>query len=181
MTLRKQLFNTAEVKAGIKRLAAAIHQEFHGQFGNVAVVGIHYQGVPLAKYIVNELRIMGEPSPQEGKLDITMYRDDINSRKILPMIRETIMPFDVNNRVIILVDDVLSSGRTIRAALDAITDYGRPALIRLAVLADRGNPEFPIRADYVGMRIAVPQEHKVAVRFEPDEMFQPGIYEIEWK
>ena len=81
---------------------------------------------------------------------------------------------------IILVDDVLSTGRTIRAALDAITDYGRPELIRLAVLVDRGNPEYPIRADYVGRQILLPDEHKVSVLFDEDGD-EAGIYEVNWK
>ena len=90
------------------------------------------------------------------------------------------IPFDVTGTRIILVDDVLSTGRTIRAALDAITDYGRPELIRLAVLVDRGNPEYPIRADYVGRQILLPDEHKVSVLFDEDGD-EAGIYEVNWK
>ena len=87
-------------------------------------------------------------------------------RKSLPSINETIIPFDINNRVIILADDVLQSGRTIRAALDAITDYGRPGLIRLAVLIDRGLREFPIQADFVGSRLDVPVGRRVKVKWQ---------------
>ena len=118
-------------------------------------------------------------APVLGKLDISMYRDDIGNRKRLPAIRETEIPFDVNGSSIILVDDVLSTGRTIRAALDALTDYGRAGSIRLAVLVDRGNIEFPIRADYVGMKSTPPEDQKIVVRFEADG--DPGIYAVKWE
>ena len=85
------------------------------------------------------------------------------------------------NIEIILVDDVLSSGRTIRAALDALTDFGRPGFIRLAVLVDRGEPEFPIRADYVGFKVTLPAERKVKVHFIENNGFQPGIYDVKWQ
>ena len=114
-------------------------------------------------------------------LDITMYRDDIGTRNLLPMIHETVIPFDVDDRIIILVDDVLSSGRTIRAALDALTDYGRPGLIRLAVLVDRGEPEFPIRADFVGFEVSLPAERKVLVNFETVDNVAAGIYDVNWQ
>jgi pyrimidine operon attenuation protein/uracil phosphoribosyltransferase len=109
-----------------------------------------------------------------------MYRDDIGTRNLLPMIHETVIPFDVNDKEIILVDDVLSTGRTIRAALDALTDYGRPGLIRLAVLVDRGEPEFPIRADFVGFDVSLPAERKVLVNFEDAESLEAGIYDVKW-
>ena len=108
-----------------------------------------------------------------------MYRDDIGNRDRLPLIKETIIPFDVNNQNIILVDDVLSTGRTIRAALDALTDYGRPGLIRLAVLVDRGEPEFPIRADFVGTQIQLPQDYKILVNFDEDDS-KTGIFAAQW-
>jgi pyrimidine operon attenuation protein/uracil phosphoribosyltransferase len=109
-----------------------------------------------------------------------MYRDDIGMRNSLPVINETKIPFDVNSVPVILVDDVLSTGRTIRAALDAVTDYGRPPLIRLAVLVDRGNHEFPISADYAGVAVKVGEGKKVIVEFAEAEGTD-GIYEIEWK
>ena len=110
-----------------------------------------------------------------------MYRDDFGTRDILPMINETEIPFDVSDKEIILVDDVLSSGRTIRAALDALTDFGRPGFIRLAVLVDRGEPEFPIRADYVGFNVSLPADRKVKVFFAENNGFQPGIYDVKWQ
>jgi len=181
MTFRKQLFSAAEIAAGVRRLADGICREFGADFEDAAVVGIHHQGVPLARLICGELKKEYGKAPLFGELDITMYRDDIGSRRLLPMIKETNIPFDVNDRTIILVDDVLSSGRTIRAALDALNDYGRPGLIRLAVMVDRGEPEYPIRADYTGMCVQLPPERKVVVRFAADSEYDEGIYEIDWK
>lgn len=174
-----KLFSAAEITAAVTKIADAIGTEFKGSFSDCALVGIHQQGVPLAEMICDELRKKYGSAPVIGKLDISMYRDDIGNRKRLPAIRETDIPFDVNGSSIILVDDVLSTGRTIRAALDALTDYGRAGLIRLAVLVDRGNPEFPIRADYVGVYCTPSEDQRVVVRFEEDG--DPGIYAVTWE
>ena len=174
-----KLFSAEEIAAAVTKIADAIGSEFNGSFNDCALVGIHQQGVPLAAMICEELRKKYGTAPLIGKLDISMYRYDIGNRKRLTAIRETEIPFDVNGSSIILVDDVLSTGRTIRAALDALTDYGRAGMIRLAVLVDRGNPEFPIRADYVGLFAAPPEDQKVVVRFEEDG--EPGIYAVKWE
>ena len=174
-----ELFSAANIGEAVESIAAGIGEEFKGNFSECALVGIHQQGVPLAVRIRERLLKRYGTAPVLGKLDISMYRDDIGNRMRLPPIRETEIPFDVNGTSIILVDDVLSTGRTIRAALDALTDYGRANLIRLAVLVDRGNPEFPIRADYVGFAAHPPEKMKVVVRFEEDG--DPGIYAVEWK
>ena len=118
--------------------------------------------------LVAAIAARGGKAPVLGKLDVTMYRDDIGLRRTLPLIRETVIPFNLEGAKVILVDDVLSSGRTIRAALDALTSYGRPALIRLAVLIDRNHPEYPIRPDYVGMRIELPADRKIVVSLPED-------------
>ncbi len=180
MPLQKQLFPAADMDAAIVRMAAAIAAAFPPTGGSCALVGIHQLGVPLAERLRDALRSASGVSPAFGKLDISMYRDDIGNRNPLPLIRETEIPFDVNDEAIILVDDVLSSGRTIRAALDALTDYGRPRLIRLAVLVDRGEPEYPIRADFVGFNLSLPADRKVAVCFD-DGNRSAGIYEVDWK
>ena len=173
-----KLFSAEEIAAAVEKIALAIGAEFNGDFTDCALVGIHQQGVPLAGLIREALLKKYGTAPVPGKLDISMYRDDIGNRMRLPAIRETEIPFDVNGSSIILVDDVLSTGRTIRAALDALTDYGRAGLIRLAVLVDRGNLEFPIRADYVGLYTKPAPEQKIVVRFEEDG--EPGIYAVEW-
>ena len=176
-----KLFSAEEISNAVAKIADAIGADFSSSFDDCALVGIHQQGVPLAELICEELKKKYGSAPLIGKLDISMYRDDIGNRKRLPAIRETDISFDVNGSSIILVDDVLSSGRTIRAALDALTDFGRPGLIRLAVLVDRGEPEFPIRADYVGFKVSLPAERKVKVHFESCGEFSPGIYDVEWQ
>ena len=129
----------------------------------VALIGIQAGGVPLAKRIARCIRDRFGRDIDVGALDISMYRDDIGKRKTLPMIRETTIPFDINDKIIILADDVLQSGRSVRAALDALTDFGRPAQIRLAALIDRGQREFPIHADYVGLKVSVGPEWRVCM------------------
>ena len=180
MTLRKQIYSAAEMDRAIGEMAAAIAAAFPIAEGNCALVGIHQFGVPLAERLHDAITELAGCAPEFGKLDISMYRDDIGNRNPLPLIRETEIDFDVNDKIIILVDDVLSTGRTIRAALDALTDYGRPRMIRLAVLVDRGEPEYPIRADFIGFRVSLPPSRKVAVRFGDDNA-SDGIFEVEWK
>ncbi len=161
-------------------LAEQIGRHFSVSGSDFALVGIHQMGVELARLLCQEIAGISGKTPEYGELDITMYRDDIGTRNMLPRIHETIIPFDVNGKEIILVDDVLSTGRTIRAALDALTDYGRPGLIRLAVLVDRGEPEFPIRADFTAYQVSLPPERKVVVKFEPDEFSPAGIFDVKW-
>lgn len=181
MPHKKQLFSIPEMDAAISRMAAAISDAFPPSGSDrAALVGIHQFGVPLAERLRDAMAGLSGSIPEFGKLDISMYRDDVGNRNPLPLIRETEIDFDVNDRTIILVDDVLSSGRTIRAALDALTDYGRPKLIRLAVLVDRGEPEYPIRADFVGFSLSLPADRKVAVEFGEDNR-SLGIFEVDWK
>ncbi|MBE6377318.1 MAG: bifunctional pyr operon transcriptional regulator/uracil phosphoribosyltransferase PyrR [Lentisphaerae bacterium] len=179
MTSYVKLFDAGKMMAAVRELAGRIAGHFASSDREIALVGIHQLGVPLARLLHEELEKMGRKA-EFGMLDITMYRDDIGTRSLLPMIHETVIPFDVNDKEIILVDDVLSTGRTIRAALDALTDYGRPGLIRLAVLVDRGEPEFPIRADFVGFEVSLPAERKVLVNFESSENMEAGIYDVKW-
>ena len=157
----KQLFSAADIDGAVEKIAAGIGDEFEGDFRECALVGIHQQGVPLAARICRALEKRFGSAPVLGKLDISMYRDDIGTRKSLPVIRETEIPFNIDGRVIILTDGVIQSGRSIRAALDAITGYGRPGKIRLAVLIDRGMREYPIAPDYTGMKLQVPEEYRV--------------------
>lgn len=130
----------------------------------IALLGVQTGGVELGQRLAEKLRlILGHPVPC-GALDITMHRDDIAMRKTLPVAHKSHVPFDIKGKHIILVDDVLFSGRSTRAAMDEITDFGRPARIQLAVLVDRGHRELPIKADYVGKNIPTSLEQKVRVR-----------------
>jgi pyrimidine operon attenuation protein / uracil phosphoribosyltransferase len=149
MTDKQLLRPDSDVKKAITKVATSIINDLKQEIiSDFVLIGIQVHGVSLAKRLADEIeQHCGYKAPL-GSLDITMYRDDIGIRRMLPVIRETEIPFDINGSNVILVDDVLSSGRTIRAALDALNDYGRPLKIKLAVLVDRGNREYPITADY---------------------------------
>jgi pyrimidine operon attenuation protein/uracil phosphoribosyltransferase len=134
----------------------------------VAIVGIRERGVPLARRLAKRLHeITGREVPT-GALDITLYRDDLMRHAVgpQPLVRSTDILFDIDDRLILLVDDVLYTGRTVRAALDALIDFGRPKAIQLAVLIDRGHRELPIKADYVGKNVPTSRRESVQVRLE---------------
>ena len=134
----------------------------------LALVGIRERGVPLARRIARRLQEITGHQLQTGALDITLYRDDLMRHAVgpQPLVRSTEIPFDIDDRTILLVDDVLYTGRTIRAALDALIDFGRPRAIQLAVLVDRGHRELPIKADYVGKNVPTSRRESVQVRLE---------------
>lgn len=182
---RKQLFDSGELSAAVERIAGRIAADHLPKKKNSPpffLVGIQQQGVPLAERIASAIFRKCGVRVEVGKLDISMYRDDVGLRSGLPLIRETEIPFTVDRADVLLVDDVLSSGRTIRAALDALTDYGRPHSIKLAVMVDRGEVEFPIRADYAGFYLdTVPAGKKVLVEFAEVDNGSDGIFERDWK
>ncbi len=129
------------------------------------LIGIRTRGVPLAEALAAEIeRLEGHRVPI-GTLDITLYRDDLSTIAPQPVVRETSFPGPIDGRVLVLCDDVLFTGRTIRAALDALIDYGRPRAVQLAVLIDRGHRELPIQADVVGRRLATARDEVIEVRF----------------
>jgi pyrimidine operon attenuation protein/uracil phosphoribosyltransferase len=153
-----------DIHRALWRMAHEIIERNQG-VAEVVVIGLQTGGVPLAEALAEALReIGGEGTPEipVGTLDVAFYRDDIGLRPVLPE-AVTDIPFDVDGRVVVLVDDVLFTGRTIRAALDAITDYGRPRAIQLAVMIDRGHRELPIRPDYVGKNLPTRRDEVVDV------------------
>ncbi len=163
---KTHLMDAEEISALIDKIAQEIcDKNKYANQDDFVFIGIHRGGVPLAERLVKSIEKKACFLPPLGTLDISMYRDDIGMRKTLPYIFETRIPFDINGKVIILVDDVLQSGRSIRAALDAITDYGRPAIVRLATLLDRGLREFPINADYIGKFVDVPPEERIKINW----------------
>ena len=163
---KTHLMDAEEISALIDKIAQEIcDKNKYANQDDFVFIGIHRGGVPLAERLVKSIEKKARFLPPLGTLDISMYRDDIGMRKTLPYIFETRIPFDINGKVIILVDDVLQSGRSIRAALDAITDYGRPAIVRLATLLDRGLREFPINADYIGKFVDVPPEERIKINW----------------
>ena len=157
-----RIFEAEQIAATLQKVGDEIIAEFREKTEDLLLLGIQRRGVPLANRLSRYIKEKLGVEIPVGTLDISMYRDDIGMRRTLPVIHETNIP-DINGKTVILCDDVLQAGRTIRAALDAITDFGRPALIRLAVLIDRGLREFPIRADYVGEMISLPREERVKV------------------
>jgi pyrimidine operon attenuation protein/uracil phosphoribosyltransferase len=151
----------------LTRIAHEIVERNRG-IEELALVGIRERGVPIARRIATQLlEITGRQVPT-GALDITLYRDDLMRQAVgpQPLVRSTDIPFDLDDRVILLVDDVLYTGRTIRAALDALIDFGRPKAIQLVVLVDRGHRELPIKADYVGKNVPTSRRESVQVRLE---------------
>ena len=153
------------ISRALTRIAHEIVERNRG-VDNVALVGVRSRGVPLARRVARALQdITGDQVPT-GALDITLYRDDLMRHAVgpQPQVRRTEIPFSIDDRMIILVDDVLYTGRTTRAALDALIDFGRPRAIQLVVLVDRGHRELPIRADYVGRNIPTSRQQSVQVR-----------------
>lgn len=158
------LLDASAMHRVLTRMAHEI-AERHEIGRDVVLVGIQKSGVPLARRLAVLLEtIWGHPVPV-GALDISMHRDDLDQRAA-PQMQPTEIPFDITGRTVVFVDDVLFSGRTIRAALDALTDLGRPARIQLAVLVDRGHRELPIRADFVGKNIPTAPEERVRVELK---------------
>ena len=149
----------------LARIAHEILERHRGLDGS-ALIGIRARGVPIAARLAAQLRALTGTDVPTGALDITLYRDDLMRHAVgpQPVIRRTEINFSIDDRLILLVDDVLYTGRTIRAALDALIDFGRPRAIQLVVLVDRGHRELPIRADYVGRNIPTSRQQSVQVR-----------------
>ncbi len=164
-----EVMDEEAVHRTIDRMAAEIVER---DGDDVVLVGIHTRGVPLADRIARRLDAITGRAPAVGRLDITLYRDDVGPWRpahTQPVLKETVLPFSLDQKVIYLVDDVLFTGRTIRAALDTLIDYGRPRAVRLAVLVDRGHRELPIAADVVGRVVATTRNEDVRVSLRPTD------------
>jgi len=158
----KRILTGEDISRSLTRMAHEILERNKGT-GQVALVGIRTRGVELARRLAERIEgIEGNPVPV-GSLDITLYRDDFGSN-VRPVMGPTEIPFDIDGRHIVLVDDVFYTGRTVRAALDALVDLGRPRSIQLAVLVDRGHRELPVRPDYVGKNLPTSRSERVRVR-----------------
>lgn len=169
------LMDAARLDRTLSRMAAEICER-HPDTARLLLVGVHTRGVPLAERLAARL----PARPVVGSLDITLYRDDLTTIAPHPLTRGTAIPVAIDGRVVIVVDDVLFTGRTVRAALDELVDFGRPARIELAVLCDRGHRELPIRADYVGETVSTAREEIVEVRLSAQDgeesvwLLEPG-------
>lgn len=158
------LMEAEDVRRAINRIAHEITERNKG-IDDVVLVGIRTRGVPIAYRLAKAISEIEGKEPPVGVLDITLYRDDL-SRLSSPQVRSTELPTDINGKVVVLVDDVLYTGRTIRSALDAVMDIGRPKAIQLAVLIDRGHRELPIRADFIGKDVPTSKQESVSVKID---------------
>ncbi|MCX5781498.1 MAG: bifunctional pyr operon transcriptional regulator/uracil phosphoribosyltransferase PyrR [Elusimicrobia bacterium] len=165
-TEKRVLMNKDEIKHTLRRLANEIVEKNHG-VENLAIIGIQTRGVHIAKRIIAEIqKENAEGDIIFGILDTTLYRDDFETLETPPPLKETEISFNVNDKKIILIDDVLFTGRSIRAAIDQLIDFGRPKNIQLAVLIDRGHRELPIEPNFVGKKIPTAREELVSVELE---------------
>ncbi|NTY01560.1 bifunctional pyr operon transcriptional regulator/uracil phosphoribosyltransferase PyrR [Deinococcus sp. JMULE3] len=179
MTPKATILTADEVRRALTRIAHEIIERNKGA-ENLALIGVHTRGIPLARRLAEKLSSLEGVDVPTGMLDITLYRDDLSEVAQQPIIRETQVPFDLRDRRVILVDDVLYTGRTVRAALDALIDLGRPAGIQLAVLVDRGHRELPIRADYVGKNLPTAASEVVKVKLqETDDVDSVELWDME--
>ena len=161
--IKAQVLDEAALERALTRISHEILEHNSGAT-NLAFVGLRTRGVTLAERLADRIAAIDGTKVPVGTLDITLYRDDLGLKTDQPRVRGTDIPFPVKGRTIVLVDDVLFTGRSIRAALDALIDLGRPKMIQLAVLIDRGHRELPIRPDYVGKNLPTSRRESVAVR-----------------
>lgn len=163
--MAKEIYDSLAMKRALTRMTYEIIEKNKG-IDNLVLVGIKTRGVYLAQRIAERMKQLEGATVPVGALDITLYRDDRNDDLDAPIVRDTELGVDIEDKHVILVDDVLFTGRTIRAALDAIMDLGRPQKINLAVLVDRGHRELPIRADFVGKNIPTAMNEEISVYVE---------------
>ncbi|MEM7757454.1 MAG: bifunctional pyr operon transcriptional regulator/uracil phosphoribosyltransferase PyrR [Cyanobacteria bacterium J06638_38] len=157
------ILSAEEIRRTINRMASQIVEK-SGDLSETILLGIHTRGVPLAYLLATQIEMLENTSIAVGAIDVTFYRDDLDKiRTRIPA--KTKIPVDLTGKTVVLVDDVIYKGRTIRAALNAVTEYGRPQLIRLAVLVDRGHRELPIHPDFIGKKLPTASEEKVKVYF----------------
>lgn len=176
---KSRIMDGARIKRAISRLASEIVEENHGA-KDLYLVGIRRRGVPIADRIADKIENLEGIRPLSGILDITLYRDDLSTVGANPIVNRTELDSDIEDKIIVLVDDVLYTGRTIRAALDQLMDFGRPRRVQLAVLIDRGREhrELPIQADFVGKVVPTKQTEIIKVMLkEFDDVEAVGIFE----
>lgn len=154
-----------DIRRSLTRIAHEIIEQ-NKTAEHLILVGIHTRGVPLANRLARNTRDLDNSKIPVGALDISFYRDDLSTSNPQPIVHNTDIPFDINGKTIVLIDDVLYTGRSIRAAMDALIELGRPRAIQLAILVDRGHREMPIRADYVGKNIPSARHEEIQVRLE---------------
>ena len=160
------IMDESAVVRALKRISHEILEKNNG-CKDVCLIGIERRGVPMAQMIAQNIKQIENTEVCCGSLDITFYRDDLKHISSDPVIRASQIPFDINGKTVVLVDDVLYTGRTVRAAMDALMSHGRPDAIQLAVLVDRGHRELPIRGDYVGKNVPTSKSERIFVKLPP--------------
>jgi pyrimidine operon attenuation protein/uracil phosphoribosyltransferase len=165
MRVKATVMEAEQIDRTLTRISHEI-VERNGGTENLVLIGIRTRGVPLARAIAAKIEEFEGVEIPTGSVDITLYRDDLSQISPNPVVQKTDLPFDLHDQTAVLVDDVLYTGRTVRSALDALTDFGRPLAIQLAVLIDRGHRELPIRADFVGKNVPTSSDEIVEVRLE---------------
>lgn len=177
MEFKAVLLDEKAIERSLTRLAHEIIERNKG-IENIVVVGIRSRGVPIAKKIAEKIKAIEGVTVPVGELDITLYRDDLTKKVVEPDVKGLSVDFDIDNKIVVLVDDVIYTGRTVRAAMDALIDLGRPSAIQLAVLVDRGHRELPIRPDFVGKNIPTSSKEVVKVKVnEIDGTSEVVIYQ----
>lgn len=174
MVFKAQIMDEAGIERTLVRIAHQIVEKNHGTDG-LCLVGIKTRGVPLAERLAENIQQIEGVRVPVGKLDITLYRDDLTETVDLPVSSATELPCPVENRSVIIVDDVIYTGRTVRAAIEALFGIGRPKSIRLAVLVDRGHRELPFRPDFVGKNVPTSREELIAVKVDEIDG-ETGVY-----
>ncbi len=170
----KVVASADDIRRALTRIAHEILERNRGA-DNLILVGLHTRGAPLAQRLAGIIAALENITPPVGSLDIGLYRDDLSLRELQPMIHHTDITTDITDKKIILVDDVLFTGRTVRAAMDALIDLGRPQSVQLAVLVDRGHRELPIRADYVGKNIPSSKHEKIQVKLTETDSIEEVV------
>jgi pyrimidine operon attenuation protein / uracil phosphoribosyltransferase len=171
----RQIMTADDVRRALVRISHEVVEK-HGGTAGLALVGVQRRGVPLALRIAAAIEEHEGTGPPVGSLDITFYRDDLSLIARQPIVKGTVLPFELTGRTVVIVDDVLYTGRTTRAALDALMDHGRPAAIRLAVLVDRGHRELPVRADHVGKNVPTSREEVIRVHLAEVDGGDDGVF-----
>ncbi len=180
MSAEKKILDKKEIDRIISGLSKDIFRDIEN-IDNFAIIGIHTRGVELADRIRKEIEKLSGREIKHGTLDISFYRDDLATRGKLPVLKETLIEFNINKKNILLVDDVLFSGRTTKAALETLTTFGRPFTIKLFVLVDRGGRELPIQPDYCGFKITTTADDLVKVRLSEFDKVEDSVYLVSGK
>lgn len=180
MSVERKILDKDEIEKIISENAEKVFNDI-GDIDNFAIIGIHTRGVELSERIRLKMETLAGRSIKHGILDISFYRDDLVTRGKLPVLKETLIEFNINKKNILLVDDVLFTGRTTKAALETLTAFGRPYIIRLFILVDRGGRELPIQPDYCGYSIQTEEDDQVRVRLSGTDKVEDAVYIVSEK